>query len=80
MFKNLIKFLASSIGENMASLRQKLGYSANTSFYTVIGGKDIRLSVLLAVCKACNCDVIITNHSTININLADYVAEQSKTE
>ena len=75
MFKNLVKLLASSIGENITTLGEKMSYK-KTSFFTVIGGKDIRVSILLAVCKACNCDIIITNHSTINIDLADYVARQ----
>ena len=78
MYVNLVKLLAASIGINVSQLARTLDYKKQASFYTVISGETIKSSVLLAICKACNCDVIITNHSTININLANYVAEQER--
>lgn len=78
MFVNLVKLLAASIGVNVSQLARQLEYKKQSSFYTVISGETIKLSVLLAICKACNCDIIITNHSTININLAEYVAGQDQ--
>ena len=80
MFVNLIKLLSASVGLNVSQLAKQLEYKRQSSFYTVISGDNIKSSVLLAICKACNCDIIITNHSTININLADYVAGQQQQE
>ena len=78
MYVNLVKLLAASIGVNVSQLSRLLQYKKQASFYTVISGDTIKLSVLLAICKACNCDIIITNHSTININLAEYTQQQQQ--
>ena len=76
MFLNLIKLLLTSINSNVSQAARDLGYKTQPSFYGVISGKDIKLTILLNICKLCNCDIIITNHQSININLAEYMQQQ----
>ncbi len=68
--------MLASINSNVSQAARDLGYKTQPSFYGIINGKDIRLTVLLNICKLCNCHVIITNNSTINIDLADYMQQQ----
>lgn len=80
MFINLVKMLCACIGVNVSSLGNELQYKTYPAFYKVISGKDIRLTVLLAICNACKCDIIITNHSTININVNEYYKQQQNND
>lgn len=80
MFSNLIKLMCAYVNVKPYVLGREMGYKTPSAFQTVITGKDIRLSVLLAICNALHYQVIITDGKAFSINVNDYLTHNAHTD
>ena len=80
MFSNLIKLLCAGADTKPYVLGREMGYKTPSAFQKVTTGKDIRLTVLLAICSALGYTITISNWQGFSVNLNDYYNQQHQTE
>lgn len=75
MFKNLMLLILATANINQTTAAEKLQYNSVAAFQSAIKNKDVKLSVVAAICKLCNCDLIIKNSNGVTISVLDYIQQ-----
>ena len=80
MFKDLIMSLSAVSGLKIYQLYSQIGYNSPSALQKVISGNDIRLTVLLNVCRVLGYTITIQNNKGFSLNLNEYYNQQQQTE